>query len=149
MEGKEWNKMVVNRKPSGTAKSMPAGLALGWAVSMGITAVACALLSALILSGKTGWKAMGYGAMVILLISSHIGAAVSCSMIQHRKLLVCILSGVIYLISLAAITALLFGGDFGPIWVTALLIAGGTATAALVHCAEKRDSGRRRKKRRL
>ena len=141
--------MVVNRKSTGTAKSMPAGLALGWAVSIGITAAACALLSAFILSGKTGWGTMGYGAMAILLLSSYAGAAVSCKLIQHRKLLVCSLSGAIYLLSLAAMTALLFGGEFGPIWITGLLVAGGTAAAALVHCAEKKDNGRRRKKRRL
>lgn len=141
--------MVVNRKPTGTAKSMPVGLVLGWVVSMGMTAVACALLSALILSGKTSWSAMGYGAIAILLLASYAGAAVSCRLIQHRKMMVCSLSGGIYLFSLAAITALLFGGEFGPIWITALLVVGGAAAAALVHCAEKKDSGRRRKKRRL
>lgn len=141
--------MVVNRKPTGTAKSMPVGLAIGWAVSMGITAVACTLLTVLILSGKTGWEAMGYGAIGILLLSSYVGAAVSCSLIRHRKLLVCSLSGIIYLLSLVAVTVLLFNGEFGPIWLTGLLIAGGVAAAALVHCAKKKDTGRRRKKRRL
>lgn len=149
MERKERSKMVVNRKPTGTAKSMPAGLAIGWGISMGITAAACALLTALILSGKTGWEAMGYGSIGILLISSYAGATVSCNLIRHRKLLVCGLSGLIYLLSLTAVTALLFNGEFGPIWLTGLLIAGGAATAALVHCAEKKDTGRRRKKRRL
>ncbi|MGM9603607.1 MAG: hypothetical protein ACI3XG_00905 [Faecousia sp.] len=141
--------MVVNRKPTGTVKSMPVGLALGWTAAMLMTAAACGLLAWLILSGKAGWEAMGYGAMAILLAASYAGAAVSCRMIMHRKLLVCILSGVIYLCSLTAITALMFGGKLDAVWVTALLVAGGTATAALVHCAEKRGNGRKRKKHRL
>ena len=141
--------MVVNRKPTGTVKSIPAGLVLGWAVSMLITVVACGVLAWLILSGKAGWGAMGYGAMGTLLAASYAGAAVSCRMIMHRKMLVCILSGVIYLCSLTVITALLFGGKFDAVWVTALLVAGGTATATLVHCAEKKGNGRKRKKRRL
>ena len=141
--------MVVNRKPTGTSRSMPAGLALGWAASMTITVVACGILAAAILSGKAGWGAMGYGAMAILLASSYTVAAVACRLIGHRKLLVCILSGVIYLLSLTVTTALLFGGEFGPVWLTMLLIAGGAGTAALVHCAEKKGEGRRRKKRRL
>ena len=141
--------MVVNRKPSGMAKSIPVGLAMGWAVSMVMTAGACGVLTWLILNEKTGWEAMGYGAMVILLAASYTGAAVSCRLIKHRKLLVCILSALIYLCSLALITALLFGGKLEGIWITALLAAGGSSTAALVHCAEKKDGSRGRKKRRL
>ena len=141
--------MVVNRKPTGTAKSMPVGLLMGWLASAVITVTACAILAWLILSEKTGWEAMGYGAIVTLLAASYIGAAVSCKLIMHRKLLVCVLSGVLYLCSLTLITALLFGGGLQGIWLTALLTAGGSGTAALVHCAEKRDRRRGRKKRRL
>ena len=149
MEGKERGTMVVNRKPTGTAKSMPVGLAIGWTAAILITAAACGVLAELILSGKAGWGTMGYGAMGTLLAASYAGAAVSCRMIMHRKLLVCILSGVIYLCSLTMITALMFGGKFDAVWVTALLVAGGTAAAGLVHCAEKGGNGRKRKKRRL
>ena len=141
--------MVVNRKPSGTAKSMPAGLAMGWVTSMVITAVACGLLAWLILGGKTGWEAMGYGAMITLLAASYAGASMSCRLISRRKLLVCILSGAIYLFSLGLLTALLFGGKLDGIWISALLVIGGAGMAALVHCAEKRNKGKGRKKRRL
>ena len=47
--------MVVNRKPSGTAKSMPVGLAIGWIVETLVTAATCMLLAILILNGKAGW----------------------------------------------------------------------------------------------
>ena len=141
--------MVVNRKPSGTAKSMPAGLAMGWVTSMVITAAACGLLAWLILEGKTGWEAMGYGAIITLLAASYAGSSMACKLISRRKLLVCILSGVIYLFSLGLITALLFGGRLEGIWISGLLVLGGAGTAALVHCAEKRNKGKGRKKRRL
>lgn len=141
--------MVVNRKPTGTAKSMPVGLALGWIASMVITGVACGAITWLILSGKAGWGIMGYGSIGILLTASYVGATVSCKMIMHRKLLACILSGTIYLLSLLVLVAMMFGGQLNGFWATALLVVGGTATAALVHCAEKKDNGRRRKKRRL
>lgn len=141
--------MVVNQKPSGMAKSMPKGLGLGLGVSMGITVAACTLLSWMILSGKAEWDVMGYGVIGVLLAASYTGATVSCRAIKHRKLLVCILSGVLYLCALAGITALLFGGRLDGVWISAMLIAGGTGLAALVHCAEKQEKGRRRKKRRL
>ena len=141
--------MVVNRKPTGTAKSMPYGLLMGWIVAAMITTAVCGALAWLILNEKTGWEAMGYGAIAALLAASYAGAAVSCRLIMHRKLLVCILSGVLYVCSLTAITALLFGGGIQGIWLSALLTAGGSGAAALVHCAEKRDKRRGRKKRRL
>ena len=139
--------MVVNRKPTGTGKSMPMGLAIGWIVSMVITAVACGIITCLILNGKAGWEVMGYGAIIILFAASYAGAAVSCRMIMHRKLLVCILSGVIFYLSLIMATMLLCGGKMDSVWITALLTAGGTATAVLVHCAEKRGSVRHKRKR--
>lgn len=141
--------MVVNRKPTGTAKSMPYGLLMGWLLSAVLTVAACGVLAWLILGEKTGWSAMGYGAIGTLLVSSYAGAAVSCRLIQHRKLLVCLLSGGIYLCSLTVTAALLFGGGLEGVWLTALLVAGGSGTAALVHCAEKRDRRPGRKKRRL
>lgn len=141
--------MVVNRKPTGTAKSMPYGLLMGWLVSLVLTVLACGILAWLILEEKAGWEAMGYGAMMTLPAAAYLGSAVACKLIMSRKLLVCILSGVIYLCSLTAITALLFGGGIEGIWLTGMLTAGGSGTAALVHCAEKRDRRRGRKKRRL
>lgn len=149
MHRKEWGTVVVNRKPTGTAKSMPAGLAMGWVVSLGMTAGACGVLAWLILNEKAGWEVMGYGAILTLMAAAYAGAGISCRLIQHRKMLICALSGVLYLVSLTAITALLFGGKPEGIWLTALLTAGGSGTAAVVHCAEKREKRKGRKKRRL
>lgn len=141
--------MVVNRKPSGTAKSMPVGLALGWVTEMLVTVAACTLLAALILNGQAGWGAMGYGVMGILLLSAYLGAATACSQVGRRKLMVCGISGAIYLLTLAAIVVLFFDGKFDAVWVPTLLVAGGTAAAALLHCREKQEKSRRKRSRRL
>lgn len=140
--------MVVNRKPSGTAKSMPAGLAMGWVAQMLVTAAACLLLAMLILNGRAGWEAVGYGVMIILLLSSYLGAAISCKRIERRKLLVCGLSAIIYFLTLVAMVILLFDGRFDAVWAPAMLIAGGAMAAALMHCREPQEKGRRRRKRR-
>lgn len=140
--------MVVNQKPSGTAKSMPAGLAMGWIAEMLITAAACLLLAMLILNGRAGWEAMGYGVMVILLLSSYLGAAISCKLIERRKLLVCAISGAVYLLTLLAIVILFFDGSFGAVWAPAMLIAGGVTAAAFIHYRGTQERGRRKRKRR-
>ena len=92
---------------------------------------------------------MGYGVMVILLLSAYLGAATACSQIGRRKLLICGISGGIYLVTLVAIVVLFFDGRFDAVWVPALLVAGGAAAAALVHCRKKEAKSRRRKRRRL
>lgn len=150
MGGKERDcGMAMNRKPGGTAKSMPVGLAMGWITQMLVTVLACVLLAMLILNGRAGWEAMGYGVMVILLLSAYLGAATACSQIGRRKLLICGISGGIYLLTLVAMVVLFFDGRFDAIWVPALLVAGGAATAALIHCREKWVKSHRRKRKRL
>lgn len=139
--------MVVNRKPSGTAKPMPIGLAMGWIVEMVITVVTCMLIAALILNGKTGWGTMGYGTMGTLLLSAYLGATISSKLVGRRKAMVCALSGGIYLCTLLLAAFLLFDGGIESMWLPALLVAGGAALAGLFHGSEKQGKTRRRRRR--
>lgn len=139
--------MVVNRKPSGTAKPMPIGLAMGWITGMAITVATCVLIAALILNGKTGWGTMGYGTMGALLLSSYLGAAISSKLVGRRKVMVCALSGVIYLCTLFLAAFLLFGGGIESMWLPALLVAGGAALAGLLHSSEKQGKTHRKRRR--
>lgn len=138
--------MVVNRKPSGTAKSMPVGLAIGWIVETLVTAATCMLLAILILNGRAGWGAMGYSATGALLLSSYLGAAISCKLVGRQKIMVCALSGAIYLCTLLLAALLLFGGKLDSMWLPALLAVGGTALACLLHGTEKQVKTRRRRR---
>lgn len=139
--------MVVNRKPSGTAKSMPVGLAIGWIVETLVTAATCMLLAILILNGRAGWGAMGYSATGALLLSSYLGAAISCKLVGRQKIMVCALSGAIYLCTLLLAALLLFDGKLDSMWLPALLAVGGTALACLLHGTEKQGKTRRRRRR--
>ncbi len=140
--------MVVNQKPSGTSKSMPAGIALGWIAEMLMAAAMCALLAILILDEKMDWGAIGYGVMVILFASSYLGAKIACNLIARRKLVVCALSGGVYIATLLAINILFFDGKIGAVWAPALLVFGGAAAAAVMHQTQKGERRRRKRKRR-
>lgn len=126
--------------------SMPAGLAIGLAASLSITLLCTALIANLILSEKMNEAALGYGAMAILLLSSGAGSLIASVLIKHRWLLVSLGAGGIYFLTLLAITALFFGGQYQGIGVTALMILAGSGTVGLLGLKQwKRHSFKRKK----
>lgn len=133
--------MVLNRKVTGTASAMPVGLAMGLAASLGITLVGSAILAWLVGSEKLGQGSIGYGSLVILLLASVLGAVTAFGKIRHRRMLVCVLSGVLYYGSLLCVTALFFGGQYQGMGVTALVVLGGCLCVALLGLG----GGRRKK----
>ena len=136
--------MTVNRKAAGTASSVPGGLAAGAVVSMGITLLASALTAWLILGGRMPVEAVGYCAMIILLLSSAAGAAVAIGRIRRCRFQICMAAGIVYYVCLLSITALFFGGIYDGMGVTALMVLCGSGVVIL---AGSRDSGRRRSRR--
>ncbi|MDD5864063.1 MAG: TIGR04086 family membrane protein [Firmicutes bacterium] len=136
--------MVVNRKPTGKAMSIPGGLAVGALFSIGATLLLTAVLAKLVEGETVQQENIGYGVMVILTVSAFTGALVSFGRIKRQRLLVCGLSGLLYFVILMSMTALFFGGQYSSVGVTALLILLGSAVAALLGL--KQGGGGRRKK---
>lgn len=136
--------MVVNQKVTGKAISMPMGLLLGSGVSMGITLVAAAVLAKLLDSERLALENIGYGIEVTLILASFCGAMAACGKIKRQRLVVCGVSGALYLCILLAITALFFGGQYETVWLTAILILAGSGGAALLGLRGE-GKGRRKK----
>ena len=130
--------MTVNQKVTGTAVSMPAGIAIGCAVSLLITITGSALVAKLISDEVVNDTAIGYGAMMILLLASALGASISAAKVKRLRLQVCMLSGAAYYAALLGITALFFGGQYQGMGVTALVVLAGTGAAVLVSTKEKK-----------
>lgn len=134
--------MVANRKVTGKATSIPAGLATGGAVSIGVTLIMSAIAGWLVYSGRLAEKNIGYCAMAILICSSLLGAAISAKKVKRRKLIVCGASGLIYYTILLVTTALLFDGEYQGMGTTALVVLCGCGTAALLGILQGRGAGR-------
>ncbi len=130
--------MIRNHTTTGRALSMPAGLAIGLCVSLVTTLMLSAILAELVSTEKLEWGKIGYGIMTILLITSVIGSKATCIMIKRRKLMVCLLAGLLYWISLIMITALFFGGQYDGMGVTGSVVFCGSAVVCLLESRGER-----------
>lgn len=117
---------------SGRATSIPIGLTIGAVISLIITLAGTATTAHLVGTEKIGEEGIGYAAMLILFISSAIGAWGAISNIKRMRLQVCMMSSGVYYLILIAITAMFFGGQYGGMLVTAIVtFAGGAVVAVL------------------
>lgn len=124
--------------------SMPAGLALGGAVSLGMTILAAAGIALLAEREILPEGSIGYAVMVLLLLAAAAGGIVANGKIKRRKLLVSGLSAAIYYGELLAITALFFGGQYQGMGVTALMVLAGAALPLLL-ARQGRGEGKRKR----
>lgn len=123
---------------------MPMGLLLGSGISMGVTLGTTAVLAKLLDSEKIAWENIGSCIVIMLIVSSFLGAMAACGKIKRQRLAVCLTSGVLYFCMLLAITALFFGGQYESVWITGLLILAGCG-GAIVLGLRGEGKGRRKK----
>ena len=117
---------------NGRAMSMGAGLALGGAISMGITLLLSVLTAYLAGKGYVPVNTIGYFAMVILFLSAMAGAMTAQHKIKRLRLQVCLAAGGVYYASLILMTILLFGGNFTGMGATAAMVSCGSLISALL-----------------
>lgn len=141
--------MRVDRKPSGLAVSFPKGLMVGTLAAMVSTLTLSALLAALIVSGTVREGNLGYGVMALLFVSAALGGFVAYRRIKHRRALVFLGAAVCYLVTLTALTALFFGGQFDGFFPTAMLIIGGSGSAFLLSARAGKGGIRSKKYRQI
>ena len=125
---------------------MPAGIGIGVGISILVLLLGCAVIAALLNNETIGMDALGYGAVIILLASSYIGAVTAASLIKRQRLIVCAVHAGFTLTILLLINGMLFGGSVSGLGATTVLLMGGGACAALTNMERK---GRRRSKLRI
>lgn len=140
--------MVINKKVTGKAMSMPLGFAVGLAISMVVTLITVGIMAQLVLGEKMKTEVIGYGSMVTLLLSSAAGAWVAAKMVKHRWMVVCLGGGAVYFLTLLACTALFFGGQYEGVGVTFLVVLAGSGAVGLLGLKGENSAVKKRRKRR-
>lgn len=136
--------MNGKQKYTGRSLSVPAGLAVGLGVSLGITGAVIAVLAKLVDGEVMPWENIGYGIMAMLLIASFLGAMAAYGRIKRQRLMICLMAGGIFFCTLLAMTALFFGGQYDGVMVSFLLILAGSGAAGLLGLRQGRGDRRKR-----
>lgn len=131
--------MVVNRKVTGKAMSLPLGIGLGVMISVIVTLLGAVVLTYLISRESVTQEGIGLGCGIILVIASFLGDICACAGIKRRWLMVCAVCSAGYYLVLLAVTALFFGGQYQGMGVTALAVLIGTGIASAVGILRKGD----------
>ncbi len=141
--------MVMNHKVTGTASTIPAGLLKGTLAGLGATLLGAAGMSGLIIREVLRETAIGYCAMVVLVLASFLAAMTAMRSIKQKMAVVATLSGAFYFLVLVGSNALFLKGEYHGAGVTALLVLAGAGTALLVGLKpQKQGHSRLRKKKR-
>lgn len=129
---------------SGKAMPVPAGVALGVGISLLTTLVGAIILTWMVASQKIAQDSIGYGCMIILPAAAALGSVCGCNAVKHRRLLVCGLCSLCFFLVLFVI-ALLFGGQFKAVGVSAIMIGLGGGISTIPTITGNRSGARRRK----
>ena len=123
---------------------LPVGIGLALLVSFLITLAGSAVTALLVSSEKIGQGAIGYASMMILALASLLGAWIAVVLVKRLRLQVAMLFGGCYYLLLLAMTALLFGGQYQGMGITAIIIFAGSALIAFWP-AKKLSAGKMKK----
>ena len=141
--------MQGNERPTGTAMSIPGGLALGGLISLTVTMLLSGIIALLIHRQVLQHRAIGYGVMVLLTTAAFAGAMTAQNRIKHLRLMMCMISGILYWGQLLTITALFFGGQYAAVAETGSMILCGSGLAAFLSAGLEGKGSRIRKNRRM
>lgn len=122
------------------------GLVVGAAASVAVMLLGSAICAVLISRELVNQARMNYYVLGILLLSAIAGAMSAAWKTGEKRLLVCMMTGVVYLFLLLSMTAILFDGRYQGVGVTTLVIFAGSLVAALVGLKEKRRTSLRKSK---
>lgn len=132
------------------SNSIPASILIGAALGLLISIMGALFLAWLINTERVGQGAIDNGVLIILLGASATSAVISSTIVKEKRLLICALSGLCYLLMLLAITALFFGGQYSGIAVSGLVILAGSICVCLLGLMpqKRRNTSRRKMKNR-
>lgn len=136
--------MTKNKRVTGTAMSMPGGIALGVGISVAITIIGAAILAWLLASERMSETALGYGIMLVLVLASAAGAMTACGAVKRRKLMVSGICCAGYYLALLCV-ALVFGGQFEGMLVHAVLVLLGGGISVILGLAGNKSGARKYK----
>ena len=131
MVSKGERRMIANRKVTGRASGVPAGLAIGAGTGIIVTVVLSAVMAHLIAKEIIEMNTVGYGSILILLLASVVGGWTAVKKIKKMPMEMALANGAAYFIILVLLTAVVYGGRYQGMGVTFLCVGIGSVIAGI------------------
>lgn len=131
--------MITPLKFGGKAKSIPVGMSISAIVSLSVTLLSSFVIAYFLNNERMSWEQAGYWIMGMLFSAAFLGGKSANVAIKHQKILISLMSGVLYWGLLLCLTALFFGGDYCGLGETAVLILAGSGSAALLSMSARNN----------
>lgn len=138
--------MVTANKAKGTATSMLTGIIFGVLLSLVYTCALAAIVTGLVLNGKIEESIIGYFVMGILITGAALGSLLAAVKIKRRWMMVCLLTGAGFYLTLLISTAVFLGGNYRGLGVSGLLVLIGSLISGIAGLSrnKSRDKGYRK-----
>lgn len=123
------------------------GIGFGVLTALLVSLGGAAIIAYLICNAYVTQNSLGYLAMAVLAISSALGALVSVGKVKRLRFQVCLITAGVFYLSLLALTALFFGGQYQGMGGPAIMILLGAGAVALLGISTKKGSKMKKLKR--
>lgn len=124
---------------TGRSLSVPAGLLFGTGISISVTVLGAVVVAYLLEHETVKWESVGYGVLFVLLLASFLGAKASWMKIKRQRMMISLMSGILFYAVLLSMTALFFGGQYESAGVTLVLVIAGSCTAGILGNVANRE----------
>lgn len=119
-------------KKRGRTSGIPAGIFAGLITALLITILLAAVTAVLIAGEKIGEDKALFSSAASLLLSAAFGGICAANVAGERKMIVCLIHGAVYYVTLLCVTAMFFEGRYENIWITGLLVLGASVSVGLL-----------------
>lgn len=113
-------------------KSIPAAIGIGALISLLTMIIGTAVMTLLLANQTIEENTVGYGVLLVIILSVVIGSTVSILLARSRVLIVSLCTALTFALVLLAMTAMFFGGQYSGVPVTLLVMAGSAISVALI-----------------
>lgn len=123
----------MNKKDYGTVtRGIPVAVGVGTLSSLLVMIIGAAVMTLLLANESIGENAMGYGVLLITMLSVVIGSLISILLVRSQVLIVGLCTALAFALVLLAMTALFFSGQYSGVPVMLLVMTGSAVAVALI-----------------
>ena len=131
--------MSYKKKRSVKSANPVTAIVLGAGCTLVLSIAFCAVITSLVNDGSTSIHSTGIWIYAVHGTCSFLGAMAAAMVADVKRVQVCLLTALVYFLCLLAMTALLFGGQYSGIIMSAMMVMVGGLTAGLLGIRTKKE----------